>query len=138
MISGIGAYVKSKHPECQIVGCSPENSQVMIQSLKAGKLLDLPSTETISDGTAGGVEPDSITFELCQKLTDQTVTVTESEIRESLRRFLDTESMLIEGAAAVAIASLVKTCESFQGRNVVVVLCGANIGNDKLAAVLRE
>lgn len=135
MITGIGGYVKSKHPDCQLIGCSPENSQIMIQSLKTGKLLDLPSSETLSDGTAGGVEPGSITFELCQKLVDQCVTVSESEIGESLRRFIDSHGMLIEGAAAVAIAGMIKTCKPLQGKNVVIVLCGANIGVEKLRLV---
>jgi threonine dehydratase len=135
LITGIGAFIKSKHSDCQMIGCSPENSQVMIQSLRAGKLLDAPSIETLSDGTAGGVEPGSITFGLCQKLVDQCVTVTEDEICQNLRRFIDTHGMLIEGAAAVAIAGLLKTCQAFPGKNVVVVLCGANIGVEKLAGV---
>jgi threonine dehydratase len=104
----------------------------MIESLKAGRILDLPSTETLSDGTAGGVEQDSITFGLCQELIDECVTVSEPEIRGQLRQFISAHQMLIEGAAAVAIASLIKTAPSYRGQNVVVVLCGANIGFEKL------
>ena len=32
----------------------------MSASVKAGKILDLPSGDTLSDGTAGGVEEDSV------------------------------------------------------------------------------
>ena len=79
LISGIAAYLKSRHPGVKIVGCSPENSQVMIQSVRAGKILDLPSKPTLSDGTAGGVEPGAITFELCRQLVKEYVTVSEAE-----------------------------------------------------------
>ena len=68
MISGIAGYLKSVQPQVQVVGCSPENSQVMIQSVKAGKILDIPSLPTLSDGTAGGVEEGAITFDLCRAL----------------------------------------------------------------------
>jgi threonine dehydratase len=62
LISGVAGYLKSVRPGIRIVGCSPENSQVMIQSVAAGRILDLPSLPTLSDGTAGGIEPGAITF----------------------------------------------------------------------------
>ena len=105
LISGIGGYLKSRNPEIEIIGCSPENSKVMHQSIELGSLVgDLPSLPTLSDGTAGGIEDGSITFEPCQKFVDEWVTVTEDEIKENLIEFIDTHHMLIEGAAAVAIA----------------------------------
>jgi threonine dehydratase len=136
LISGVAGYLKSVQPEVHVVGCSPENSQVMIQSIKAGKILDLPSLPTLSDGTAGGVEQGAITFPLCRALVNEYVTVTEQEIAESLRQFMGTHHMMIEGAAAVAIASFMSVREGFVGKNVVIVLCGANIGLDTLKRVL--
>ncbi len=138
LISGIAAYVKAVSPSTEIVGCSPENSQVMVQSVKAGRILDIPSLPTLSDGTAGGVEEGSITFDLCSSLVDRFVTVSEEEIRESLLAFMEAHHMLIEGAAAVAIASFLKLRDEFRGKNVVVVICGANIGIEKLRDVLQE
>ena len=136
MIGGIASFVKSRFRDCQIIGCSPENSNVMIQSLAAGKLLDLQSDETLSDGTAGGVEAGSITFELCQQFVSETVSVSESEIADCLVQFIDHEGMLIEGAAAVAIAALLREQSQLANKNVVVVLCGGNIGAKRLATVL--
>lgn len=133
LISGIASGVQDRYPNCQIVGCSPENSNVMMQSLAAGKLLDVPSTETLSDGTAGGIENDSITFDLCQQFVNETIAVSEAEIRDELIRFIDVHGMLIEGAAAVAIAALVKASADYTGKRVVVVLCGANISAQQLA-----
>jgi threonine dehydratase len=134
LISGVGAYLKSVYPEAKIIGCSPENSQVMIQSVKAGRILDLSSLPTLSDGTAGGLEAGTITFDLCRRYVDDYMTVTEGEIEEALRFFISGHHMLIEGAAAVAIASYMKMCGSLKRKNVVIIICGANID----MAVLKE
>ena len=97
---------------------------------------DLPSKPTLSDGTAGGVEDGSITFELCQEVVDKRYLVSEHEIAYEIREMIDKEHMLIEGAAAVPLAVLRKHADEFQGKRVCVVLCGANIGSDKLAKAL--
>jgi threonine dehydratase len=79
-----------------------------------------------------------MTFDLCRDLVDEYVTVTENEIEASLRLFIDMHHMLIEGAAAVAIASYLKTRDRFAGMqsNVVIVICGANISLETLKAIL--
>ncbi len=40
-------------PKVRVIGCQPANSCVMMQCVRAGRILDLPSTHTLSDGTAG-------------------------------------------------------------------------------------
>ena len=136
LISGIAGYLKSIHPGVDIIGCSPQNSQVMIRSVGAGKILDLPSLPTISDGTAGGIEPGAVTFDLCRELVDDYETVTEDEIKEGLKQFLQSQHMLVEGAAAVAVAAMVKRRDRLAGKNVVVIICGANISLETLKTVL--
>ena len=55
LIGGIAGFIKEVLPECQIIGCQPENSKVMLESIKAGCILqDVPEFPTLSDGTAGG------------------------------------------------------------------------------------
>ena len=136
LISGIAGYLKSVYPRIQVYGCSPANSQVMIQSQKSGKILDLPSLPTLSDGTAGGLEPGAITFDLCRQWVDEYITVSELQIKESLYTFIDTHHMLIEGAAAVAVAGYLFMKDRFYEKNVVIVLCGANISLEALKGVL--
>ena len=136
MISGIAEYVKSVFPSAEIFGCSPENSPVMAKSVQAGHVLDMESLPTLSDGTAGGVEQEAITFPLCQRLVDGYILVSEEEIRHAMRLCIDMHHMLIEGAAGVALASLLKAGPRLQGKNVVVVLCGANISLQTLKTIL--
>ena len=135
LVSGIAAYLKAVRPETRIIACSPANSSVMIESMKAGRILDLESKPTLSDGTAGGVEPDAVTFDFCRALIDECVVVTEEEIADAMRSFIETHHMLIEGSAGVALAALLKTAHSSQSSNI-VVLCGANISTETLKRIL--
>lgn len=136
LIGGIGSYVKQTMPTCKIVACSPSQSPAMHECLQAGRIIDVPCHETLSDGTAGGVEAGSITFELCREVVDESLLVNEEEIREHMRRFLQTEHQLIEGAAAVALAGWARVASDYRGKRVAVVICGANISLDTLATVV--
>ena len=108
LISGIGGYLKQVQPKAQMVACSPKNSCVMYESLNAGRILDLPSKQTLSDGTAGGVEEGSITFDICKEIIDDFVLVTEREIASGIRTAIDDDHQLIEGSAGAAIAHFLK------------------------------
>ncbi len=106
------------------------------QSVKAGRVLELETKPTLSDSTAGGVEEGSITFELCRNLVDRYVLVSEAEIRQAMRLVVEQHSMLIEGAAGVAVAAYLKLKDRFETSRVAIVLCGANIAPETLREVL--
>lgn len=136
LISGIAGFLKSVHPGVEIIGCQPENSRVMFESIRAGELLDLGSLPTLSDGTAGGIEAGSITFDLCRVFVDDFILVSEDEIATALRLLLEKHHMLVEGAAALSVAAFLKDMERFEGKNVVLVLSGSKISLDSLKQVL--
>lgn len=127
MISGIAAALRVLKPGTDIIGCWPENDPALEQSLKAGEIIEVNATDTLSDGTAGGVEPGSITFPLCQALLTDTVLVSEAEIKVAMREIASSERWIIEGAAAVAVAGMQKLAERYRGKRVAVILCGRNI-----------
>jgi threonine dehydratase len=137
LISGIAGYIKAVSPSTKIIGCLPQNSPVMSESIKAGKIIEMETLPTLSDATAGGIEADAITFPLCQKYVDDYITVTEDEIKQAIITSIETQHLLIEGAAGVALGALLKTSEEFKGKTVVVILCGGNISVDTLRTVLE-
>ena len=136
LISGIAGHLKSLDPDVEIIACSPANSSVMADSVRAGRILDQESLPTLSDGTAGGVETDAITFELCRALVDRYLDVSEAEIEDAMRLIISRHHTLIEGAAAVPVAALLNDADQLAGRTAVVVLCGANIALETLRNVL--
>ncbi len=136
LVSGIAGYLKSKWLNLKVTGCLPENSPVMAHSIRAGRIENIPCQSTISDATAGGIEPGAITFDLCRDLVDDWILVSEDEIREGMRGFLDNEHQLLEGSAGVAIAAMLKTDRNRKGNRIAVIICGGNIGMDKLKSVV--
>ena len=136
MISGIAEYLKTVFPQAEVIGCSPVHSPVMAKSIQAGQILEMESLPTLSDGTAGGIERDAITFPLCQRLVDDFILVSEEEIRQAIRMFIETHHMLIEGAAGVPLAALLKMPKRFQEKTVVIILCGANLGLETLKTII--
>ncbi len=135
LLSGVGSVLKSRNPGMRIVACQPEASDVMAKSIAAGRILDLPSRETLSDGTAGGIEPGSITFEPCAELIDEFVLLDETSIADAMCRFLDYEGHAIEGAAGVAVAAMLASAGAIRGDNVVAIICGGNVSSATLRAI---
>ena len=136
LVSGVASALKSGNPDIRIVGCQPEASAVMAHSIEAGRILDESSRPTLSDGTAGGIEQDAITFGLCRTLVDEFVLVSEAEIAAAMCRFIDFEHQLIEGAAGVALAAMLKQKDALAGQRVVVLICGGNVSRDTLKRIL--
>ena len=137
LIGGTASYLKTVWPEILVIGCSPENSAVMLHSIKAGKVLDLESKPTLSDGTAGGVEENTITFPVCCEVIDESVLVTEDEIKEAMVLYIEKEHQLLEGAAGTAVAALLKKKANLKGLRVGVVICGGNISLDTVRRFLN-
>ena len=136
LISGVGVFLKSINPGIEVVSCQPAASKVMTESVKAGRILELPSAPTLSDGTAGGIEEGAVTFELCREVVDRYVVVDEEQIAEAMRAFIDSHHMLLEGAAGVAIAGMLAAADDYKGRNVVVIVCGGNISRETLKKII--
>ena len=136
MISGVACYAKSVYDDVQVIGCLPQNSPVMAESVSAGHIVEMESLSSLSDGTAGGIERGSITFELCQQFVDEFVLPSEDEIAAAMRVFMQTNKMVIEGAAALPVAGLLKMKDRFRGKYVVVVIGGANVTLEIIKSIL--
>ncbi|MDC1287160.1 threonine/serine dehydratase [Gammaproteobacteria bacterium] len=138
LISGIGSYLKDCQPQADIIGCWAENSAAMHLCMERGEIYDTPETPTLSDGSAGGIEPGAITLPLCQQVIDRQLLVSEAEIAAAMRDMATAERFIIEGAAGVALAAALRSASDYQGRNIAVVVCGRNITLDSFRSVLGD
>jgi threonine dehydratase len=63
--------------------------------------------------------------------------VSEGEIASQIIEAMDNDKIIIEGAAAVAIAAYLKMSEEVKDlKNIVIIVCGGNIGNNTLKSIL--
>lgn len=126
LVSGIASWLKTQQPDTQIIGCQPINSREMYLSTIVGHVVDDPDSQsTLSDGSAGPLEDDSITFPICSELIDRFILISEDEIKTAIKYLYDHHQLIVEGSAGVAMAAAMK--EERSDGNDVVILCGGNI-----------
>lgn len=136
LIGGTGTALKALRPQLRVVGCWPANSPCMLRAIEAGGIVDVEEGPTLSDGTAGAIEPGSVTYPLCSAVIDDMVTVDESAIADALARIARTERWIVEGAAGVALAGFIAAADRYRGAKVAIVLCGRNIGLETFLAAI--
>jgi len=137
LISGIAGYCKTINTELRIFGVEPENSQFMIASLKAGRIVDIEEKGTLADAVRGGIEPGSITFPLCQRYVDKIFAVEEPLMAGSMSLVYKEHKKIVEGAGALSLAGLIKEKEIFQGRKVALIISGGNISSGLFQKIVR-
>ena len=89
------------------------------------------------EGSAGGVEEGAVTLEPCMHLVDEWATASEQEIAAAMLGLRKHERMRMEGAAGVAVACFLQQRARWEGKTVVIVVCGGNVGDDVFAEALR-
>jgi threonine dehydratase len=115
LISGIAAVLKAADPSIHIVGCQPAASDVMLQSVEAGRVVAAEWRQTLSEGTVGGIEEGAVTLEPCRLWVDEWVTVEEEEIAAAVVDTLTHTAMQVEGewgskTAGVGAVPLLPLC----------------------------
>jgi threonine dehydratase len=137
LAAGVAGYLKATDAQIRFIGCQPAHSAVMYESVRAGRIVDRESKPTLSDGTAGGIERGTLTFPVCRDLIDEFILLREDEIATAIRLMLVRHHMLIEGAAALAVAGFMRVAESCSGQRVVLIVSGARISLEALRSVLN-
>ncbi len=136
LAGGIAAFLKAVNPSIEIIGCEPEASAVMAESVATGEIVEMESLPTLSDATAGGIEGGSITFDLCRVHVDRWERVDEDEIANAIRFLVENEEMVVEGGAALPVAVMLQQPEFLQGKTVALVITGSKIDDAVLAEIV--
>lgn len=135
LLSGVALTLKSIKPSIHTVGVTMDQGAAMVESLKAGHIVEVQEQPTLADALAGGLgEQNLYTFNLIQKYVDETVLVSESEIASAMVFALDKHHLVVEGGGAVGIAALMHKKVKKVGDNTVIVISGSGVD---LAVLLR-
>lgn len=135
LISGIAGYLKDTLHSVKIVGVQPINASEMANSVANGRIVEPSKLSTISDGTAGGLDPGTITFRYCRELVDEFVLVDEQEIVNALKLIKDHMNVQIEPAGALALAGILNSKDIVAGKSCTGIICGGNISNEQYLAL---
>ena len=126
LISGIGSVLKVFSPDTQIIGVSTINSAALAASIEQGRIVETAHLQTLADGCAGGVDDDALTLPVATEVIDKVSYCNEAEIANALRALAWTDNLIVEGAAALALAGFLSDEDAYVGQTNVIVLCGAN------------
>jgi threonine dehydratase len=139
LISGVAAYIKAVRPEVKVIGVQMNDSNAMIQSVRAGKRVQLDDVGLFSDGTAVKLVGQE-TFRLTRKLVDDYIEVDTDAVCAAIKDvFVDTRS-IVEPAGALAVAAIKQyvATHKTKGETYAAILCGANMNFDRLRFVAER
>ena len=120
-----------------IVGVECDASPAFHEALRAGHIVEVEVHPTLADGLAGNMDPETITFDLVNRLVNRMVLAPESAIADAIRGLFEEERVIAEGAGATAVAALLAGLP-LAGRKVAAVVSGANIDPGLLSNVLHR
>jgi threo-3-hydroxy-L-aspartate ammonia-lyase len=140
LISGIATAVKEIRPSVRVIGVEPEGAPKMLESLRAGQLVTLPSTNTIADGLKP-VRAGDLTFAAVRSYVDDVVLVPDyvvlvpdSAIVEAVAQLMKQEKLVVEPSGAASFAAVRSGKVAVSGPTV-CVLSGGNITADLLRSL---
>jgi len=140
LIAGVASAYAALSPKTRIIGVEPTGAPSMLESMMAGRVVELPAVKTI----AGTLAPRAVgpnTLSIVSKLVSEIVLVSDDEMRSAMKRLWDDLRILVEPAGAAAVAALLSgrvplsgvrgsgrgAAEVPEARSVGVLVCGANV-----------
>jgi threonine dehydratase len=137
LIGGIATAIGERSPSTRIVGVQAAGAATVPESLETGEPQSREHVQTIADGIAtGGIS--ELTLELIETYVDTVVTVTDTQIAESILFMLERTKQMLEGAAATSVAAIRSDSLDVSGEMVVPLLCGGNLCMTDLRTVLTH
>jgi threonine dehydratase len=133
LISGMGTVAKAHEPPIEVIGVQPQLFPSMYGRIK-GEALPCGG-DTLAEGVAVK-EPGAFTSRVVERVVDDIVLVSESDLEAAVSLLLQIEKTVVEGAGAAGLAAVMTHRERFAGKKVGLVLTGGNIDTRLLANVL--
>lgn len=136
LIAGISQYFVKRLNRPQIIGCLPKNAPVFWDSIAGNHAAVELNQPTLSDATAGGMETDSLTLDLCRESVDDYIQVSEDSIMQAMQFILTQHHMVVEGAGALPLAAAMKQPSLWRDKTIILVLSGGNVNKSILQSIL--
>ena len=140
LISGVANYIKAVNPAIKVIGVQMNDSNAMIQSVKAKRRVTLPDVGLFSDGTAVKLVGEETFRVVNSGLVDDYIEVNTDAVCAAIKDvFTDTRS-IVEPAGALAVAAIKQYVAKHKSKDktFAAILCGANMNFDRLRFVAER
>lgn len=135
LCTGIATLAKFLNPKIKIIGVEPAGANCMQESLKAGKVVSLPSVNTIADGTAVQT-PGDLLFPYIQNNVDKIITIEDSELIVAFLDMVENHKMVVENSGLLTVAALKHL--DVQKKKIVSILSGGNMDVITMASIVQH
>jgi threonine dehydratase len=133
LVSGIGAWLKSRWPSVRVIGVEPVDAASMQAALNAGGPVDLDRVGVFADGVAVRRVADE-TFRIGREVIDRIIAVDTDAICAAIKDIYEDTRVVDEPAGALAVAGLKHYAEvsGISGAHLIAINSGANLNFDRL------
>jgi threonine dehydratase len=135
LIRGVAAAAKHLWPAVRIIGVQAERAPSYFLSWKQGRPISTETCDTIADGLATRVpQADNVTS--IRNLVDEVVLVSDEQMRSAIGLLALEEHVIAEPAGAATTAALLSLSIASLGRNIVLLVTGANVSRNALRSAI--
>ena len=141
LAGGIAYALKMVTPASTVTAVSAYRASVMLESLNAGKPIDLQEEQTVASALSGGIGLDNrYTFRLVKELISHHLRVPEKAISQAMNYALTRLHLVVEGGGAVALAAALTGLWIPRNKEepTVIVLSGGNLDPAHLCEILAQ
>ena len=135
LATGVSALAKLLNPNIKVIGVEPAGANCLQASLEAGKVVTLPTVNTIADGTAVKT-PGSKLFPYLQKNLDDLIAVEDEDLIVAFLDMVENHKMIVENSGLLTVAALKQL--NVKDKKIVSILSGVNMDVITMSSVVQQ
>ena len=135
LATGVSTLAKLLNPKINVIGVEPAGANCMQESIKQGKVVTLPSVNTIADGTAVKT-PGSTIFPYVQANLDDIIAVDDHDLVVAFLDMVENHKMVVENSGLLSVAALKQL--DVKNKRVVCILSGGNMDVITMSSVVQQ
>jgi threonine dehydratase len=137
LLGGVGTAIRALKPGCKIYAAEPENAAPLSTSLAAGKASRYEKwSRSWVDGAGGQTVLESM-FPIVKSVVDESIIVPLDDAAAAMKMAAQRVRIIIEGAAACAVAAAMSPTIKARGhKKVVAIVSGGNIDLARFASLV--
>lgn len=135
LLSGCAIAAHHWSPGCRVFGVEPEAGNDVQQAFRSGEKVWIPVPKTIADG-AQTQQVGNLTFPIIQHYVEDILTVTDQQLCQQMRFFMERMKMVVEPTGCLAAAAAMNHVIDLRGKKVGVIVSGGNVDVDKIGQYL--
>lgn len=138
LIAGTSTYLKYRFPNIECYSVEPNEFNDTQISLKNNIITsNNKSSKSICDALLAP-QPGEITYSINKKILKEGLSVSDSEVKETIISLAENLKIVVEPGGAVAASALLNKKININNKTIVVLISGGNIDNSLFSKIVKE